>query len=142
MVGHARPMSFARVGRGLFEVSYGSVQDMQPELQRGLLRAIEDELASGPVALLFAVNTLDVPRSVPEFWFTVTRRLAPGLCAMAIVSDSLAVRAAASAFSVTNRVRKVKLEVKAYTVAQAGEARAWCEAARSVSPLPLRGEGA
>ena len=100
------------------------------EVTQRIIAELEQELAAGRTTVLFIVRTLDVPRSVPEFWFTVTQRLAPALCAMAIVSDSLAVRAAASGFSVTNRVRRVKVAVKAFTDAELEAAREWCRAAR------------
>lgn len=128
-------MAYERVGGRHFEVSYQTVDDMDPELQASLLTAIERELKSGPVSILFRVNTLDVPREVPEFWLGVTKRLAPGLCAMAIVSDSLAVRAAASGFSVTNRVRRVKVSVKAFKPEDVSGAQAWCEVVRTASAL-------
>jgi hypothetical protein len=63
---------------------------------------------------------------VPEFWLATTQRLAPkGLCAMAIVSDSIAVRAAASGFRVMNALRGVPIEVKAFKPGEAGAAAVW-----------------
>lgn len=121
------------VNDGHFEVVYATDDDMDPAQQQKLLEAIRRGLTAGPVSVLFEVKTLSVPRAVPEFWFSVTRQLAPNLCAMAIVADSLAVRAAASGFSVTNRVRHVKVEVKAFTPSALEQARRWCADSRAAA---------
>lgn len=123
-------MGFRRTA-GHVEVEYLSAEDMDPAAQPQLLDAIVRELERSPVSVLFVVNTLDVPRSVPEFWFGVTRQYAPRLCAMAIVSESLAVRASASGFSVTNRVRRVKTAVRSFLPADLELARAWCAQTRA-----------
>lgn len=125
-------MPFTRTG-GHFEVPYAEAADMDPALQSSLLDDLRVALGEGRVSVLFLVKAIDVPRAVPAFWFSVTQQLAPGLCAMAIVSDSLAVRAAASAFSVTNRIRRVKVAVKSFTAAELETARRWCAAERAAS---------
>lgn len=67
------------------------------------------------------------------FWLDATRTHTPRLCAMAIVSDSLAVRTAASGFSVTNRVRGVHVQVKAFPKADLEHARHWCQTVRATT---------
>lgn len=119
-------MSFERKSQGYFEVKYARVEDMAPGLQRELHEALRQDSQLGQVCVLFLVETLEVPRSVPEFWLNVTRELAPKLCALAVVSDSLAVRVIASGFGVSNRLRYVKVVVKPFTPAQLEEAREWC----------------
>lgn len=118
---------------GHFEVDYATTEDMDPALQQKLLEAIKRALTEGAVSVLFTVKTLSVPRSVPEFWFSVTKDLAPGLCAMAIVSDSLAVRTAASGFSVTNKMRGVKIAVKSFTPSELEAARRWAGETRAAA---------
>lgn len=116
--------------RGHFEVSYATPEDMAPERQPRLIAELTQALEAGPVSMLFHVHTLDVPASVPAFWLGVTKQLAPRLCALAIVSDSLAVRATASAFSVSNRIRHVPLRVHAFASRELDAARAWCRTRR------------
>ncbi len=123
-------MGYERTGPGNFEVRYATVEDMDPKVQAALLQNLEHDLATAPASVLFVVETMSVPRAVPEFWLTVTKRHAPRLCAMAIVSDHLAVRTAASGFSVANRIRNVKLEVKSFHKNELEAARSWCRAAR------------
>jgi hypothetical protein len=127
-------MAFARVGAGQFEVTYREEADMTPAAQRDLLITLEQELAKGRATVLFQVHTLAVPHTVPQFWLEVTKRLAPGLCALAIVSDSLAVRTAASGFSIANKMRGAKLTVKAFHVNELADARTWCAHARTPTP--------
>jgi hypothetical protein len=126
-------VSFERKSQGCFEVKYATVEDMAPGLQRNLREAVRKDTQLGPVCILFKVDTMDVPKAVPEFWLEVTRELSPRLCALAVVSDSLAVRVIASGFGISNRVRQVKVSVKAFTRAQLDEAKSWC---REHHPLP------
>lgn len=130
-------MGHRQTAPGHFEVTYSTVEDMAPELQPDLLASIERELATSAVTVLFIVESRAVPRTVPEFWLKVTTRHAPRLCALAIVSESIAVRAATSAFAVANSLRSVPLHVKAFTVADLEKARQWCHAHRV-----MRGERA
>lgn len=108
-------MAFSLKQAALIEVRYGSVADMEPDHQAALLSLIGSELVKGRVGLVFEVHVVSVPRAVPEFWLATAQRLAPkGLCAIAVVSESLAVRAAASGFRVMNALRGVPIEVKAF----------------------------
>lgn len=118
---------------GILQVEYGNEADMDPAQQTALITLLENEVARGPVGVLFLVQSASVPRAVPEFWFGVTTRLAPKLCAMAIVSGSVAVRAAASGFGVTNSLRGVQVAVKAFRAGQQADALSWL---RSHRPSP------
>lgn len=123
-------MEFTHDADGHFEVTYTSVEDMNPRRQAELLAKLEEQLGKTPVSILFTVEKLAVPRHVPEFWLTVTTRHAPRLCAMAIASDSMAVRAAANFFGVTNAVRRVKVEVQTFSLAERKQGREWCRQLR------------
>lgn len=127
-------MTFHRAGRGHFEASYTTDEDLLPSAQEALGKALEEELATRRLSVLFVVEHAAIPRSVPEFWLKVTAQLAPRFCAMAIVSSHLSVRSAATAFSVTNRLRSVKLAVKAFTPAELETARKWCSELREAAP--------
>lgn len=115
---------------GHMTVTYSSIDDMAPALQPALLSELERALVQGPVSVLFLVHTHEVPRSVPEFWLQATRRFAPGLCAIAVVSESLAVRTAARVFGISNDLKGVPITVKAFRQSQLAAARDWCEQSR------------
>ncbi|MEW5738174.1 MAG: hypothetical protein AB1938_04575 [Myxococcota bacterium] len=108
-------MSVRVVEPGIIEVVYESADDMAPARQ-GALRALMDtQLAHGPLALVFVVRQVPgVDAAVPKYWLEVTRRLAPRLCAMAVTSTSMAVRAAARAFSVANTLTRVAVDARAF----------------------------
>lgn len=127
-------MTFRRAGRGHFEANYTTDEDVQPASLEALGKALEEELATRRLSVLFVVERAVIPRSVSEFWLEVTARLAPRLCALAIVSPHLSVRSAVTAFSVTNRLRSVKLAVKAFSPAELDAARKWCSALREAVP--------
>ncbi len=123
-------MSFSLKEPGLVDVHYGSDDDIDPSHQPALVGLIETELEKGRLGVLFRVETSAVSRAVSEFWFGVVQRLAPrGLCAMAIVSPNIAVRAAASGFRVMNSLRGVPVEVKAFKGGDEAGAAAWVKAA-------------
>ena len=74
-------MSYRRRSNGHYEVQYATAADMLPQAQQDLLKALEQELATRTISVLFLVDTLTVPRSVPEFWLDVTKRMTPSaLC--------------------------------------------------------------
>jgi hypothetical protein len=68
-----------------------------------------------------AIRSVDF--SVPTYWLGVTSRPELKLRAMAIVSRSAAVIAAATLFSVSNIVRRIELEVR--TFPDEGAASQW-----------------
>lgn len=108
-------MRFDLVRKGVIRVVYEDADEMLPNRQGPLMEAIDRELARGPVALVFTVySARSVDRSVPAYWRGVTKRLAPQLCAMAITSESLAVRTAARGFSVANTLSRNAVSVKAF----------------------------
>lgn len=116
------------------EVTYAAPDEMAPDLQRRLVSRLEQMAERERVSVLFEVKTLDVPLEVPRYWQTVTGRLAPRLCAIAIVSDSLAVRVAGMGFSISTRLRHVPVVVKAFTSGELEVARQWCLEVRAAAP--------
>lgn len=123
-------MSHRVVEPGVVEVVYATAESMKPERQLALRALLEEQLAEGPVALVFCVReVVTVDASVPAYWAGVTRRLAPRLCAVAIASRSMAVRAAARAFSVGNTLQRVELDVQAFS--DEAEALAWARERRA-----------
>lgn len=127
-------MSFSKKAGGCFEVIYAQVQDMDPAAQQSLLEALERETSDRPTSVIFVVETLDVQPTVPKFWLEVTKKLAPRLCAMAIVSDNLVVRTAASGFSVSNRLRRVPVQVRTWPRSDLHLAEQWCAEVRATAP--------
>jgi hypothetical protein len=108
-------MNFDLVRKGVIRVVYQDAAEMLPDRQHPLMDAIERELARGPVAVVFTVfSARSIDKSVPAYWRGVTQRLAPQLCAMAIASESLAVRTAARGFSVVNTLSRNEVVVRAF----------------------------
>ncbi len=108
-------MSFRVVEPGLLEVTYESAGEMAAKAQAALLHALEKECGNGPTAIVFFVRKVNkVDLEVPKLWLGVTQRLAPRLKALAVASGSLAVRAAASTFHISNIVTRTPLEVRAF----------------------------
>ena len=107
----------------------------EPSHQPPLVALIEAEVAKGRVGVLFVVGSFAVPRSLTEFWLGVVQRLGPrGLCAMAIVSHSIAVRAAASGFRVMNSLRGAPVEVRTFKGGEDAAARSWLAQTVGVRP--------
>lgn len=114
------------VKEGLVHVVYANEADMQPELQKAVLATIERELRCGAVAVVFTVKQAGgVDSSVPAFWMKVARDHAPTLCAVAVSSPSMVVRAAASAFSFANRLRQVPVRVRSFE--SENDAMSWAQ---------------
>lgn len=124
-------MTYVKKAPGCFEVIYARPEDMDPTAQKELLATLERELKGQPCSILFLVETLDVPPAVPKFWLEVTQRLAPHLCAMAVVSDSLVVRTAASGFYVSNRLRQVQTQIRGFAPEDRHLAEQWCTEIRA-----------
>jgi len=127
-------VSFRRAGHGHFEANYLTPDDLLTPAQEALEKALDEELPTRRLSVLFSVEVAVVPRAVSEFWLGVTSRMAPRLCCLAIVSSHLSVRSAVAAFSVANRLRGVKLAVKAFTPAELELARRWCSEQRAAAP--------
>lgn len=123
-------MNFVQPTSGHFEVTYGVAGEMQPGAQAALVRELEQAVKTTPVSVLFRVEVRTVAREVPEFWLGESKRLAPQLCAFAVVADSIAVRAATRAFAITNGFSGVRLEVRPFTPAELETVRRWCETVR------------
>lgn len=125
-------MSERVVEPGVIEVVYASAEEMRPQAQMGLRRLLDEALAAGPVVLVFCVRRVPtVDAEVPKYWAEVTKQLAPRLCGVAVASPSMAVRAAARAFAVANTLRRVDIDVQAFS--DEVQALAWARQRRAGS---------
>jgi hypothetical protein len=108
--------AFREVDPGLFRVHYATGAELSPEQQQPLIAAIEAASKNGPTAITFVVDAgiRSVEIAVPTFWLGVTARTELQLCAMAIVTRSIAVRTAAKGFDIANKVRRVPIEVSTF----------------------------
>ena len=99
----------------LFVVHYGSEEELAAARQGPLLAAVRT--AGGPVAMVFvlAPDIWKVDLSVPRFWAGVVGDPTVPLRAVAVVSDSVAVRAATHAFRVSVMMSKRPLAVASMT---------------------------
>ncbi len=104
-------IEFERKAPGLFVVRYASEDDLAPERQDALLAAARSE--GGPVAIVFvlAPDVWKVDLAVPRFWAGVISGGQLPLRAIAVVSDSIAVRAATHTFRVMVMMMKRPLAV-------------------------------
>jgi hypothetical protein len=122
-------MSFPveRVGEATVVARYGTAEDLEPARQEQLLRLVREHGNTRQVGLVFVVGErvrlVDV--SIPAFWLRVTADPMFPVTAMAIVSPSVAVRLAASAFDVANAVRGRSLKARAFETER--EALNWVE---------------
>jgi hypothetical protein len=122
-------VSHRAVEPGIVQVLYEHEDDLKPDRQRELLADLEKEIAKGPLAVVFVVTKVAwIDVSVPKFWLGVTSAMAPGFAAMAIVSSSLAVRAAAKGFGMSVTLRRLPLAVATFT--DVDGALGWARAAR------------
>lgn len=110
---------------GVLRVRYEDAKQMAPLRQQPLLEAIREHAKAGPVAILFEVGPAIrvVSPAVPAFWLTVTGQPENRLCAISVVSPSLAVRTAASGFGIANSLRRIPLVLRAHE--DLVEATAW-----------------
>ncbi len=105
-----------RPAAGVLLVRYETAGDLEPEAQKDLVDAVRQLGMSQPVGIVFVVgqNVRTVQADVPKYWLGITGEKHNGLSAMAIVSSSVAVHAAALGFSVANRLRGLDIEVKTF----------------------------
>ncbi len=119
-------MRFEEVHPGALVVHYTSAETMAPEHQRALLARLE--VASGPVALIFKVDSgvAGVPVAVPTFWLGVTGRRELQIRAVAIVTNAMLVRVAARGFALANVARGAAIAVETFD--SVDTAVAWSQA--------------
>ena len=113
----AEPLTFIEHVPGVFVVRYVTAADLAPDRQGPLIDKVRRRGADAPVALVFVLSpsVWRVDAKIPLYWLDVTADRALQLRAMAIVSPSVAVRAAALGFAVTNTLRRMPVTVKTFT---------------------------
>lgn len=125
---------------GVFVVRYRTSHDMEPGGQAPLVDAIRTSAGTGHVGLVFdvepGVHWVDV--GVPTFWLRTVSDPSLRIRAMAIVTESSAVRIAAAGFATACAIRQSGLEVR--TFRSRAPALAWVtETAAPPSPVPVAG---
>ena len=110
---------------GVYLVRYPTEAQMQPEAQAEWVALLRREGLHRPVGVVFVLGDAVqlVSTAVPAFWLEVTGALRGQLVAMAMVTSSVMVRAAASGFRLTNVVRRIPLAVRSFE--QEAEALQW-----------------
>jgi len=101
---------------GIFLVNYKDDADLDPEKQGFLISQVKAVGASRRVGILFNISpqVWKVDMKIPKFWLGVTGDRSINLCAMAIVSASTPVQAAASFFNIANTMRKIPVAVQSF----------------------------
>lgn len=117
---------FSQPAPGLFIIRYNAAEDLAPAKQAPLMKAVREAVAVHPVGLMFVLSgkVRAVPMEVPTFWLGVTRELP--LTAMAVVSPSLAVRMATSAFSISNTFQRSQMATESFV--EEADALRWMRA--------------
>jgi hypothetical protein len=131
-------MMLTAVQPGLVHVRYDSSEEVSPEHQGEVLAMLREELRGGATAIVFDLQHHSAISSrVPNWWLDVLTALGPDLCAMAVVSRALVVRALTGAFAMSCTLRKWALKVEVFdTPADADEwARARLAALRRTRAL-------
>jgi len=105
------PASFERVAPGIFVVRYEKDDDLLPDKQQPLLKAVRAEGVPCAIVFVLAPGIWKVDLSVPQFWSHAVGDSTLPLCAIAVVSASVAVRAATHTFRVATMLRRQKLAV-------------------------------
>jgi hypothetical protein len=121
---------------GVFLVRYPTETQMQPAAQAEWVATLQREGLQRPVGVVFVLGDAVqfVSTAVPAYWLEVTSAMRGQLVAMAMVTSSVMVRAAASGFRLTNVVRRIPLAVRSFE--QETEALRWV---REVVSLPRQG---
>ena len=111
---HSRP-EVSSTG-GVFLVRYPTEVQMQPAAQKEWVAQLQREGLQRPVGVVFVLGEAVqlVSTAVPAYWLEVTGAMRGQLVAMAMVTSSVMVRAAASGFRLTNTVRRIPLAVRSF----------------------------
>ena len=111
----------------IVEVEYAPEEQVTVELQHQVKAALKKVAAQHPVGMLVHVprslRNLDV--SVGAFWMGAMRELAPGLKAMAAVTNSRPLATLANRFSQTLELVGTKVQIRVFE--SVGEAKEWLE---------------
>jgi hypothetical protein len=109
---------------GVFTVRYGAPEDLSPDRQKALERALREASLQQPVGVVFVVgqSVMMVDPSVPAYWLGVTGDPLIRIAAMAIVTTQAAVSIATRGFSVANTLKDRPLKVKPFPDEAAAQA--------------------
>lgn len=91
---------FEKAAPGVFVVRYETDDDLLPDRQRLLIETVRAERGSAAIVFVLAPGVWKVDLSVPQFWSKVVGDKTLPLRAIAVVSGSVAVRAATHTFRV------------------------------------------
>ena len=91
---------FEKAAPGVFVVRYEVDDDLLPDRQRLLIESVRAERGSAAIVFVLAPGIWKVDLSVPQFWSKVVGDKTLPLRAVAVVSGSVAVRAATHTFRV------------------------------------------
>lgn len=125
---------FERVASGVFVVRYGTDQELLPDRQAALLKSGAREGSGAAIVFVLAPDVWKVDLSVPQFWPQTVADSTLPLRAIAVVSRSVAVRAATHTFRVARMLRRQHLAVASLDD-EAGAAR-WARYILNASPAP------
>lgn len=128
------PASFQKVAPGVFVVRYDEADDLLPDRQAALLEAVRAECDGAAIVFVLAPDIWKVDLSVPQFWANTVADPVLPLCAIAVVSGSVAVRAATHTFRVATMLRRQNLAVASLDDETA--AVRWARKALSGRPAP------
>jgi len=102
---------FEKVAPGVFVVRYQTDEELLPDRQAALLAAVRAERGGAAIVFVLAPDVWKVDLSVPQFWAHAVADPALPLRAIAVVSGSVAVRAATHTFRIATMLRKQPLAV-------------------------------
>jgi hypothetical protein len=102
---------FDKIAGGIFVVHYATEDDLLPDRQKGLIAALRAEQNATAIVFVLAPDVWKVDLSVPKFWAEIVSDPALPLRAIAVVSTSVAVRAATHTFRVMTMLRRQNLGV-------------------------------
>ncbi|MGZ6123368.1 MAG: hypothetical protein ACXWLR_00310 [Myxococcales bacterium] len=103
--------TFEKVAPGVFVVRYQTDEDLLPDRQDALLAAVRAERGGAAIVFVLAPDVWKVDLSVPQFWAKTVADPAIPLRAIAVVSASVAVRAATHTFRIATMLRRQHLAV-------------------------------
>lgn len=103
--------TFEKIAPGLFVVRYQTDEELLPDRQAALLDAVRAERGGAAIVFVLALDVWKVDLSVPQFWARTVADPALRLRAIAVVSTSVAVRAATYTFRIATMLRKQHLVV-------------------------------
>ncbi len=106
-----KSVRFDKMAGGVFVVHYGTEDDLLPDRQKALIAALRAEQDAAAIVFVLSPDVWKVDLAVPKFWAEIVSDPALPLRAIAVVSSSIAVRAATHTFRVLTMLRRQDLGV-------------------------------